>query len=355
MRFVPSYCLRKGMTLAENLYGRSGTILLTKGTVLTSAYLKSILRLNFNGVYIDDDYSKDLEIVRLIDENLKVQAVQAVKNMFITAGDGYKVSESQQRQIQELVSSIIGDILKNEHAMINMIDIKVFDDYTYYHSVNVAVISIVMGVALDFDRHQLHDLCLGALLHDIGKVFIPKHILQKENDLNYEEIEEVRRHPIVGCEYLKKAFNLPNTVTAAIMDHHEKCDGSGYPEGRTGERISKFGKIVAVADVYDALTSDRPYRTALLPSDAIELVMGSAGTHFEASLVDTFLRRIAPYPIGTIVMLSNGYTGIVVENYVDFCLRPTVRVIKKDDRDCAPFLLDLVREENANITIVMVQ
>lgn len=355
MRFVPCHCLRKGMTLADNLYGKSGTILLTKGTVLSSAYLKSIFRLNFNGVYIDDDYSKDLEIIKVIDENLRMQAIQGIKTIFITAGDNQKVGASRMKEIEALVTSILDDILKNEHLLSNMVDIKVFDDYTYYHSVNVAVVSIVLGIALGLRQQELHDLCLGGLLHDIGKVFIPKHILKKENQLDYEEIEEVKRHPITGCEYLKKSFHLPHAVITAIMDHHEKYDGSGYPDGRSADRISLFGKIIAIADVYDALTSNRPYRKALLPSEAVELIMGSSGTHFEPNLVNTFLRKIAPYPIGTIVTLSNGYTGIVIENYEDFCLRPTLRILKKQQRDCAPFLLELVHEDFANVTIVAIE
>ncbi|MDD3350758.1 MAG: HD-GYP domain-containing protein, partial [Eubacteriales bacterium] len=339
---------------ADNLYGRSGTILLTKGTVLSSAYLKSILRLNFNGVYIHDDHSKDLEIRKIINEDLRIQAVQGIKTIFIAAEDKQKIGNQRTKELELLVASIIEEIMQNENVLINMVDIKVFDDYTYYHSVNVAVISIVLGVALELTRQELHDLCLGALLHDIGKVFIPKHILKKENQLDYEEIEEVRQHPVTGCEYLKKAFQLPSSVITAIMDHHEKYDGSGYPEGRKADRISLSGKIIAISDVYDALTSNRPYRKALLPSDAIELIMGSSGTHFEPKLVDTFLRKIAPYPIGTLVFLSNEYTGIVVENHERFCLRPTIRIIKKEQHECAPFLLELVHHDNASVTITKV-
>ena len=352
MRFVPTYCLRNGMELADNLYGKSGAILLTKGTILTDAYLQGIFRLKVNGIYVEDDFSKDIEIVNIISEDLRMQSVQGVKTLFATAEDNRIANAGDMQDIEALVLSIIDELLCNQNLILNMVDIKVFDDYTYYHSVNVAVISLVMGVALELDRRELHDLCLGALLHDIGKVFIPKHILKKNGDLTEAEIEEIKKHPQTGYNYIKKTFHLPNAAVIIIMDHHERYDGEGYPEGRSAEHISLFGKIVAIADVYDALTSDRPYRKGLLPSEAIELIMGSSGTHFEPSLVSVFLRKIAPYPIGTLVRLSNGCSGIIMKNHEDFCLRPVVRILQDDDVDVEPFIVDLLFQDYSNVTIV---
>lgn len=352
MRFVPTHCLRPGMILADNLYGRTGAVLLTKGTVLNDKYLNSIFRLQYNGVYIDDDFSKDIDIINVIDENLRMQAVRGIKNIFINTKENQKGISQNIDDLEDVISSIVDEILGNQNLVVNMVDIKVFDDYTYYHSVNVAVLSIVLGVALQLTRKELHDLCMGALLHDIGKVFIQKDILTKSGNLSDDEITEVRQHPLAGCEYITKSFRLPHTVTTAIMDHHEKCDGSGYPEGRSSRNISLFGKIIALADVYDALTSDRPYRKAMLPSEAVELIMGSVGTHFEPYLVNTFLRKIAPYPIGTLVELSNGYTGIVLENHEDFCLRPIVKVLQSDGQEITSFMLDLIEEDLSNVTIV---
>jgi HD-GYP domain len=340
------------MKLADNLYGKSGEILLTKGTLLTKAYLISISRLKYNGLYIDDDSSKDIEIVNVIDEDLRRQTVNGIKNIFIAASDSKSFATKTLKNIESLVESIVDEVMKNQNVVVNMVDIKVFDDYTYYHSVNVAVLSIVMGVALHFERRELHNLCLGALLHDIGKVFVSKEILNKEGDLTNEEFEEVKKHPRLGYDYMEQTLKLPNAVMTAILDHHEKYDGTGYPDGRTSKKISLFGKIIALTDVYDALTSDRPYKKAILPSEAFELIMGSSGVHFEPDLVNIFLRKIAPYPIGTIVKLSNDYSGIVVENHEDFCLRPTIKVLQDKGKDVIPFKIDLVHEGLSNITIV---
>ena len=136
------------------------------------------------------------------------------------------------------------------------------------------------------------------------------------------------------------------------MDHHEKCDGSGYPAGRREKNISSYAKIIAIADVYDALTSDRPYRKALLPSEAIEMVMGASGTHFDPYLVQLFLKKIAPYPIGMLVNLSNDTCGIVIKNHEDCCLRPVIRVLQENKRDVAPYEIDLTDASHSNVTIV---
>ena len=352
MRFVPTYCLREGMILADNLYGKSGAILLTRGTILNETFLTGIQKHQYTGIYIDDDFSKDIEIIGVINQDLRVETVKGIENIFIASENSQKIGKRQAKDMESFVSSIVDEILGNRNLVINMVDIKVFDDYTYYHSVNVAVLSIVMGVALEFDRKQLQNLCLGALLHDLGKVFVPKNILDKEGKLTAAEFEEVKKHPQTGYEYIEKAFHFSDTVMSAIMDHHERYDGTGYPAGRTSKNISSYAKIIAIADVYDALTSDRPYRKAMLPSEAIELIMGSAGTHFEPELVETFLKKIAPYPIGTLVKLSNGCTGIVIDNYENYCLRPIIRILEENGREVAPYIIDLTELEFSNVTIV---
>ncbi len=205
--------------------------------------------------------------------------------------------------------------------LVNMIDLKVFDDYTYSHSVNVAVLSIIIGVTMGLGRKELTKLGLGALLHDIGKVFIDKDIVNKPGKLTDEEFSSMKMHSKLGYDYVRDRFQLPVKSYVAVLDHHERYDGSGYPNSKKGDEISDFGKMIALADVYDALTSERPYRKALPPSEAMEYIMGNSQVHFDPELVKVFSRKVAPYPVGTLVKLSNGMTGLVVENYEAFCLR----------------------------------
>jgi HD-GYP domain-containing protein (c-di-GMP phosphodiesterase class II) len=344
--------LREGMTLGDNLYNNYGDLMLAKGTVLTQEYVKSIERLQYNGVYIDDDISKDIQIINIISDSVRAQTVKSIKDVFIHCEKGSPEAKPDLRNAKILIENIVDEIFSNRHLMVNMIDMKVFDDYTYYHSVNVAVLSIVLGVALKMDREELCNLGFAALLHDIGKVFVSRDILNKAGRLTPAEFEEIKTHSLLGCNHIKKGYGVANSTYMAILDHHEKYEGGGYPNNLKGDNISWYGRIISVADVYDALTSDRPYRKALLPSDAMEYVMASTTVQFDPSVVEVFVKKIAPYPIGTCVKLSNGLTGIVVENYEHLCMRPRIRIFMDHDRDVEPYEIELADYKSLNITVI---
>lgn len=354
MRFVPTFCLREGMLLGDNLYGIKGELMLSRGVVLSPQYISAITRLDFNGLYVEDDLSMDIQIINVINEKVRAKTVKGIKDMFIHTGKGNTKSKSDFKSAKRQVDLIVDDILNTKNLMINMVDMKVFDDYTYYHSVSVAVLSIVIGVALGLPKKDLCDLGFGALLHDIGKVFVNKEILNKEGKLTEEEFNAIKTHPLNGYEYMKKESEMPTSSYNCILNHHEKYSGGGYPNNIKGEAIPLFGRIIALADVYDALTSDRPYRKALLPSEAMEYIMGSTGVLFDPKLVSVFVKKIAPFPIGTLVKLSNNKTGIVLENYEDFCMRPKVRVFMEQDERVTPYELRLADRDVLNITIVEV-
>ncbi|MGI6751307.1 MAG: HD-GYP domain-containing protein [Anaerovoracaceae bacterium] len=352
MRFVPTSCLRENMVLGDNLYNNFGDLMLSKGTELTKEYVKSIKRLQYNGVYIEDDISKDIQIINVINDSVRAQTIKGLKNIFIHSEKGGHALKDSINNAKRQIESIVDEIFKNKNLMVNMIDMKVFDDYTYYHSVNVAVLSIVLGVALDLDREELCNLGFAALFHDIGKVFIDLDLLNKAGKLSSEEFEELKSHSLLGSEHIKKGYGISHSSCIAIMDHHEKYGGGGYPNNLKGESISWYGRIISVADVYDALTSDRPYRKALLPSDAMEYVMAYTSWHFDPKVVEVFVTKVAPYPIGTCVRLSNGNTAIVTENYDHLCMRPRVRVFMEDDKQVEPYEIELSEFNYLNITVV---
>jgi HD-GYP domain-containing protein (c-di-GMP phosphodiesterase class II) len=351
MRFVPSNCLRPGMQVAKTLYGRNSEILLVVGATLTKKNIESICRLKFPGIYINDDLSRDIEIISTISDELRIETMNGIKRVFTNAKDPGSKREKI-KEISRQIESIVDELLANRNLMVNMIDLKCFDNYTYLHSVNVAVLSIVLGIAMGLDRNTLLRLGMGAILHDIGKVFINLNIINKPGALTPEEFEEVKKHSMLGYDYARAKFKLPATSYLGIRDHHEKYNGSGYPNGKSGKDISLFGRVIALADIYDALSSERPYRSALSPSEAMEYIMGNLETVFDPKLATIFLRKVAPYPVGTTVELSNGCTAIVMENYEACCLRPKVRVYKVDGREVEPFELDLSTDFSAlNVVI----
>jgi HD-GYP domain-containing protein (c-di-GMP phosphodiesterase class II) len=232
--------------------------------------------------------------------------------------------------------------------MINVLDIRTYDDYTYAHSLNVAILATVIGKVLGLSRQSLYELAMAAVLHDTGKMFIDKKILNKPGKLTPDEFSEIKKHCALGFNFLSQNLNIVETCKTTALQHHEAYDGNGYPSGLSGNDIHLFGRIVCVADVYDALTSDRPYHKAMLPSDAIEFIMSEYNSKFDPEIVDAMIKKIAPYPLGTCVKLSNGLDAIVVKNYESSSLRPVLKIINSSPE----VFIDLTHDRSAlKITI----
>lgn len=350
MRYIPTSCLQEDMVLAKSLYGNDGILLLQEGQSLTQVFINCIAGHGFQGVYIADKLSEEIEIQSVINDELRNSAVKAVRDIYVQS-QTVALSRNMSASAKAIVRNIVEEIINNRNIMINMIDLKSYDNYTYHHSVNVCVLSIVLGVALGMNRAKLYKLGLGALLHDLGKVFVDKTIIEKPGPLTPEEFQEVKKHPGLGYQYLAKAqFNLPMSALIGVLQHHERMDGSGYPEGLSGKEIDKLSRVISIADVFDAMTSDRPYRSAMMPSEVMEYLMGGSGTLFDSDLVYLFTRKVATFPLGTCVLLSNGLTGIVVENYEDCCLRPKVKLVGGEA--ASPICLDLKNDRSlSNLTI----
>lgn len=345
MRYIPTFCLREGMKIGKNIYSSDGIVLLASDVILTDEYIQSLVKIGINGVYIDDELSHDIHVKNVISDELRVHAVKAMKAVYNNSSD----LSATLNTVEYLAKSIMLEILNSKSVMVNMIDIKTFDDYMYSHSVNVAVLSSVIGMALHLDLKKIERLTTAALLHDIGKVFIPKDILNKEK-ASEAELNLIRSHSEKGYRYIKQHYNIPVTTYVGILQHHERFDGKGYPDGKKGEDISKFARIISICDAYDNLVAERPNKKAYIPSDAIEYIMANNGQIFDPKLVKIFLRKVAPYPLGTVLKLSNGESVIVIENNEECSIRPKVRNIENNN------VYDLTNDWNLrNVTIVGVE
>lgn len=347
MRFVPIDSVNEGMILAKPLLGKNDELLLNKGVVLFSSYVSKIKQHGYYGIYIEDELSKEIEIPDTIDEKMRFEAIKSVRDVFSNIEEGKSIPRHIYRSLTDVIEDIVKNILENKDAIVNIIDLKAFDDYTFYHCVNVCILSIVIGKALKLNKKQLFDLALTAILHDIGKTFVPREILNKNDRLSDEEFEIIKTHSSKGYCYVKDNFDIPAVSYVGILHHHERYDGNGYPMGVEGEKISLFGRIVAVSDVYDAITSDRPYRKALPSFEAIEYIMGNSGIAFDPEITRVFTRKIAPYPVGTSVRLSNDMIGLIAENYEDCCTRPKIKIFKHGDTEVEPYYIDLKYDCNS--------
>jgi len=199
-------------------------------------------------------------------------------------------NNSIDKEINNLIYTILMDIKKNYRT--NLISIKALDKYTLDHSLNVAILSLRLGVALNMSYEDLYELGVGALLHDIGKIFIPLSILNKKDKLTEEEFETIKKHTMIGYEYTKFASNIPINSKLAILEHHERINGTGYPNNRTADEIHRFAKIVSICDVYDAYTSKRVYKQAKKSEGAIDFIDDNANTLFDKDLSHVFINQV---------------------------------------------------------------
>lgn len=332
MQKLSLFSLQPGMTIARDIVSAEGRLLIRSGVILNERYIDRLREIGIGSVYIQtplDDSAQDAEVVR---EETRVKAVATIKKTFDKIARTKSINTAEFRPV---IETIMGELLDNRNAVLHMNDIRAYDDYTFGHSINVCIYSAFVGVALNYSEARLKELALGAILHDIGKVVVPAAILNKPARLNAEEMDIVRQHAAAGFEILRKSPEFSAVAAHVAFQHQERVNGSGYPRGLKGEEIHEYARIAAIADVYDALTSDRPYRAGMLPHEAYEYMSANAGTEFDYSLLKLFFKRIALYPVGTILQLSSGEIGMVAQVLPELSLRPVIRILVEKDGSIA--------------------
>lgn len=230
-------------------------------------------------------------------------------------------------RVRGVMRSMVDNVLSNRQAMLALTGLKSYDEYTFYHSANVALLSLALGSMITQDYRFLSTLGTGALLHDIGKMTVDFEILNKRGALSAEEWARVREHPVYGAEQAVVVSGLDRFAIVIILEHHMRYDGSGYPQSPSPRRQHLTSRIVAVADAYDAMTSQRSYSAARAPEEAMSILTQSAGTALDPVLTRMFVTMLGVYPPRTAVKLSDESTAVVVSPTEGDILRPLVRVI----------------------------
>lgn len=335
--------------LGKNIFTNDGRVLLKAGTVLNESYIDKMKDMGIFYVYVED---KRLEDVQVEDENisrLKQTTMECMSRILknTSAISDKKIMCDYMKIIEELIDYI------NRDADINksLYDIQTNSNLTYVHSIDVCVMSTFIGHAMKLDSLSIKELGLAAILHDIGKSQLPKNIQRNENNLNKEELREYKEHPYLGAVLLKKNIRISDTVVKAVLQHHERMDGKGYPYGLDGKSISKFARIITISDVYDIITNSKDYKKAFNPGDAYELILAGSGTIFDEEIVKVFRKAFSVYPLGCCVKLSDGIEGYVVRQNENFPDRPVIRVIydASTKKDVEPYEIDLI--ENINLVV----
>jgi len=272
------------------------------------------------------------EIKDIITDEFRKEAVDSIRSLFTSlegANDNLTTAYQSVNEFESVLTQLVEVATADIGGLIHVQNLKSYDEYTYHHSMSVALLSVATGQSMGLDSEQLKKLGRAAMLHDVGKQFIPTEIINKSGRLTEEEFKIIQDHPYKGMFNLKKNSFGDMEIWGGVLFHHEKVDGSGYPSKLIGEKIPLFAKIISVADVYDAVTSYRPYRSPMPPANAHELICAQVETAFEFDIVKAFFTRLELYPVGTIVELSDGKVGTVIDNKVN--LRPVIKLYETDE------------------------
>jgi HD-GYP domain-containing protein (c-di-GMP phosphodiesterase class II) len=370
MRVVPVPQLRVGDRLGRDVFATlDGLPLLRAGIRVSESYQQSLLRAGIASVWIDDGLSHGIEPLEVLEETTRQQAAVAIRDAFedaqLSLTQGTTLPATAAHEMRGVAELIVSDISRNVHSALALNDLANADGYTLKHSLAVTTLGLSLGIRVlrkygwvDAQNHQRFDgitdrlaaLGVGLLLHDIGKLAVPAEILQKPERLTDEEWQTMREHPTLGVQILKKADGISPLARAVVRSHHERWNGTGYPDGQARDTIHQFARIAAVADVFDALTSERHYRRPMPMREAYDYIIGRAGRDFDPHVVEIFKSCVSPYPPGSRVVLSDGSCGLVKDVKQGAVTTPIVRIIMDaSHKRVEPHEIDLSRAPNLTV------
>ncbi|MDI6811980.1 MAG: HD-GYP domain-containing protein [Desulfitobacteriaceae bacterium] len=328
MRQVRVDSLKMGDVLGKTIFSRKGRVLLGKGVKLTPLFIRKLKDMGISIVYIEDDRFDDVIVEDVISEEQRREALELIEKSteavrFGKDFDGFA--------LKEIIHKIVEEIFFKKDVLVNMMDMRSKDNALFAHAVNVCVLATVLGKAMFMDQEKLELLAIGALMHDVGMVQLDSELVNKVEGHTPEELEVLKSHTILGFEALrkKKEFNL--LVAHIAFQHHENMNGTGYPRQLKEEEILPLAQLVAIADLYDKLTSDHSGFKRAMPHEACEILMGLVEKVFPLEPVRLFLRNIAAYPTGMTVRLNTGEIGVVVDQNRSMPTRPIIRVFDEGE------------------------
>lgn len=347
----------EGMILAKDVILHGGHLIATTGTKLTEDIITKIMQYNILEIMIQNKPVKKEETVptTYFDKVRETTQYKHYEKLFNDNITSLKISlndivfsdnpDIDVEKMYEVFSSIIDDF-NNSLQLLDMIhSMRMNDDYLFAHCINVALLSTIIGKWANFSAEDIKVLALCGLLHDIGKLLIPQEILNKPGRLSVTEYELVKTHPALGYEHIRN-MDIDPRIKQACLLHHERCNGSGYPHHIKGDRIPDFAKIVTIADVYDAMTSQRVYRQAICPFTVISKIEADAFILYDPEFLIPFIKNLATSYIHNNVLLSNGKMGEVVLINQNAYSRPIIKC--EDDT-----FIDLSKQTDISITAIL--
>lgn len=325
---------------------------MAKGAKLDNVYLNRLKELGYHNIYVLDELTEDIEPPEIIGSALRMQAssmVYELHNQKELLRKDNKISG-----LRTLVKDMILEIFRlSKETTIDFPEIKTFDNYLYSHSVNVSVLGILIGWDLGLNDRKLEDFGVGALLHDIGKIEIPQEILNKDGPLTEDEFTTMKKHTLIGFEMQQKSRYIKPLSYTIALQHHESYDGTGYPRGRKKEEIHIFSRMAEVVDIFDALTSDRPYKPSWSFIRTLNYLRECSAKKIDPEIFEVFAKRVPQYPLGSTVELSTGELGIVFQNDPGNFEKPHIRIFRdakgREIPKAAVYEINLAEHQGVNI------
>lgn len=338
-KYIRTRQLKPGMKLDHPVVDRLGRSLVARGAELDQYMIDSLIQMGIMTVYIQTDENEDNKDAPLVSPEAKQKISQLrtedPAKVSLSASVRKRVAEGIQfiynspdsKEAVQATTSIADDLLhainSNDAIALDISALKTSDEYTFKHSVDVATIAMIVAKQQGHSEKEIHEIGVTGLLHDIGKTKVPLEILNKPGRLDDHEFAIMKQHSVYGYQMVRERNEFSPAVCLGVLQHHEKINGSGYPMGVDDSKLSPYARVLAVADIYDALVTERPYKAAYSQRDAVEMIM-SMTMELDIHAMKSFLESMILYPVDSIVELSNGEKARVVKNCPHYILRPTV-------------------------------
>lgn len=362
-KFISTRLLKEGMKIDQSIVDSSGRSMIEKGAFLDDFHIEYLQEKGVGGVYIQEgeadpeDMNPKSELPRYtqevidryrVEDRTKVNLTESVRKR-VGEGIQFLYNNTESENFSEATNNVANELMKtitdNDAVAVDISMLKVSDEYTFKHSVDVATMAMIIGKKHGLSERDVHDLGVAGLLHDVGKSKIPNEVLNKPGRLDDNEFALMKQHTLLGFEILKSRNTFSEGIMRGVLQHHEKMNGKGYPLGNTADKIHPYAKIISVADIYDALVTERPYKSGFAKGDAIEMIMAMTD-ELDFNSMKSFLSSVILYSVDSVVQLSNGEQARVVENNSENCLRPKVVGLKTgkvydlaNDYTCASLII----------------
>ncbi len=360
-RYTSTRLLDEGMMIDQAIIDRTGRILIARKTVLDRFLIDALRKMGVPGVYIregEEDPDEEIEvapetletIAKLkVADRAKVMLSDSVKQR-VSQGIQFLYSDTNSSDFSDTASNITHSLMQaiseNDAVAMNIDTLKISDEYTFKHSVDVATMAMIIARKSGMQEKDVYQIGVAGLLHDVGKSQIPNEILNKAGKLTEDEFAVMKKHSLFGYNILKEKPGISTEIVAGVLQHHEKVNGRGYPLKLSGQQISPYARVLSVADIYDALVTERPYKKGFSAHDALEMIMAMT-EELDVDFMRSFIDTVILYPVDSSVNLSNGERARVVMNTPHYPMRPKVVGLKSgrvydlaNDLNCASIIIE---------------